>query len=301
MNVANSGAALLLLVSLTGFVGCGRSEPDSSGPVPAAAAKVPEHVAGGQPQDSAYVASGPIVVENQVDVAAQRAGVVASISADVGQQVAKGQLLAMLDDRQLAAERDATEAKLHTEEANLKDWQAETGMAEADFKRAQAMRDAGITTQEALDHAHYKLVGSQYEIDKAKHQVTNAQANLKALELELQKTHIEAPFQGMVARRYVRAGQTVAIGDRLFWISAMGPLRIRLTLPGRFINQVKTAEPVSVTSQDDPSIRHTARIVQISPVVDPASQSFEVVAEIVGPAPDLRPGMTANVRLEPVR
>jgi RND family efflux transporter MFP subunit len=295
MNISKTLLMTLLFGSFLLLSACGTSEQETLTPV--AAAKAPEHSAELPKPDGGYLASGPIVVENQVDVSAQHAGVVASVAVDVGQSVHKGELLASLDDRQLVAEREAAEAKLHSSEANLKDWEAETGVAEADYRRAQAMRDAGINTQEELDHAHYKLIGSQFEIEKAKQDVKNADASLRALDLELQKTHIAAPFDGVVARRYVRIGQTVAVGDRLFWVSALQPLIVKFTLPARLMNQVKRGGRLEISSPDNPSAIHQAKIVQVSPVVDPASESFEAVAQILGSASDLRPGMTANVRL----
>ena len=48
------------------------------------------------------------------------------------------------------------------------------------------------------------------------------------------KTRITAPFSGLVARRYVREGQSVAKGDRLFWITAESPLMMRFTLPEKY-------------------------------------------------------------------
>lgn len=299
MKMSKMFSMTLMFSSFLLVSACGKSEQETLTPL--ASAKAPEHTAELPNPDSAYLASGPIVVENQVDVSAQHAGVVASVAMDVGQPVRKGELLASLDDRQLVAEREAAEAKLHSAEANLGDWQAETGVAEADYKRAQAMHDAGINTQEELDHAHYRLVGSQYEIEKAKQDVKNADASLRALDLELQKTHIVAPFDGVVARRYVRVGQTAAIGDRLFWVTALQPLIVKFTLPAKLMNQIKRGEQLEISTPDSPSALHQAKIVQISPVVDPASESFEVVAEIIGPASDLRPGMTANVRLAPTR
>src|SRR5208282_3846238 len=103
--------------------------------------------------------------ENQIDVVALRAGVITSTMVEVGRAVKKGEVLATLDDRQLAAERDA----------------AETQVVDADLRRAQAMRDAGINTVEELDHARYKVIGSQYEIEKAKQDLSTAQHNLRAL------------------------------------------------------------------------------------------------------------------------
>jgi RND family efflux transporter MFP subunit len=250
-------------------------------------------------QENTFLTTGPIVVENQVDILALRAGVISVIQVDIGKAVHKGDLLATLDDRQIVAERDAAAAKVRSSEANLQDWEAETGVAEADFKRAQAMRDAGINTQEELDHAHYKLIGSQYEIEKAKQDLSNAQNNLRALELEAEKTRIAAPFDGIVARRYVRVGQSVAVGDRLFWLTAVAPLQVKFTLPERLLAAMKTGQTISVSSADiSPGISHAAKVIDVSPVVDPSSGTIEVVAQIEGQPADLRPGMLANIRID---
>jgi membrane fusion protein, multidrug efflux system len=187
-------------------------------------------------------------------------------------------------------------------EANLKDWEAETGVVDADLRRAQAMRDAGINTVEELDHARYKVIGSQYEIEKAKQDLSTAQHNLRSLELEMEKTRITAPFDGIVARRYTRAGQSVAVGDRLFWVTAVTPLLVKFTLPERFIAALKNGQAVTVTSADgSPAVEHAAKVIDVSPVVDPSSGTIEVQAQIEGPAPDLRPGMLASIRVAVAR
>jgi membrane fusion protein, multidrug efflux system len=289
-----------LILGLLGILpGCNsRAEPtnDISPSVTPKAVAASAPAVPADPQEP-YVASGPIVVENQVDVLAQREGMLSEILADVGEVVRKGQLLARLDDRQLAAQRDATEAKVHSCEADLQDWEAETKVAESDLKRAEQMRDAGINTQEALDHARYKYAGSQYEIEKSKRELETAQATLRDFQLELQKTRIEAPFDGVVARRYVRAGQRLASGDRLFWISAVAPLLVKFTLPERFMGRVKNGDEVYVSSASAPETQHLAKVVQVSPVVDPASDSIDVMAKLEGKPAELRPGMTASVRL----
>jgi RND family efflux transporter MFP subunit len=292
----------IILVSVSTLTGCEGAAPAGQAlphvpPKPLASSSPP--ATSGQ-QEEPYVASGPIVVENQVDVSAQREGVVTQILADVGELVHRGQLLARLDDRQLTAQRDAIEAKLHSSEANLKDWESETKVAEADFKRAELMREAGINTQEALDHAHYTYLGSQFEIDKARQDMKNAQSTLRDFELELQKTRIEAPFDGVVARRYVRAGERISSGERLFWVSAVAPLLVKFTLPERLMGKIKKGDRVYVSSLAAPQTEHAAKLIQISPVVDPASDSIDVVAKLEGKPLGLRPGMTASVRLASV-
>jgi len=250
------------------------------------------------PNDSAFVASGPVVVENQVDVAALREGVIVSIEAEPNTHVRKGQLLARLDDRQISADLDAASAKTRSIQANLKNWQAETKVLESDLARAQKLWEAGVFTKETLEHAQYKVEADKFEISRETEMLTNAQATERSLELEKEKTRITAPFDGIVARRYVRVGQKVAISDRLFWVTAVAPLEVKFTLPEHFAGKLKNGQIVSVELADgSPAVHHTATITQISPVVDPSSGTIEVVARLQGRAPDLMPGMLTNIRL----
>ena len=266
----------------------------------AAAAPVarPAPVAAPPPEDSAFVASGPIVVENQVDVAALREGVIVSILAEPNTRVHKDQLLARLDDRQISADLDAASAKTRSIQANLKNWEAETKVLESDLSRAQKLWEAGVFTKETLEHAQYKVEADKFEISRETELLSNAKSTEKSLELEKEKTRITAPFDGIVARRYVRAGQKVAIGDRLFWVTAVWPLEVKFTLPERFVGKLKNGQIVTVELADgSPAVRHTAAVRQISPVVDPSSGTIEIVARILGPTPDLRPGMLTTIRL----
>jgi membrane fusion protein (multidrug efflux system) len=285
---------MLLLAS----VACDSANPTST---VSAASVVPVNtpLAPAPVTPNSFQASGPIVVENQLDILALRAGVISAIQIDVGKTVHKGDLLASLDDRQIVAERDAAAANSRSAKANLDDWQAETGVAESDYARAKAMHDAGINTQEELDHAHYKLIGSQYEVEKARQDLDHAENSLRALDLEVEKTRITAPFDGVVARRYARVGQSVAVGDRLFWITAVSPLQVKFTLPERFLGSLKNGQTLSVSSADSPTpVNHAAKVIDVSPVVDPSSGTIEVLAQIEGAALDLRPGMLANIHIE---
>lgn len=287
-------AAILLLLVLT--TACGNSKPASaaaSTTQPAASA-----APASAPSEESFLASGPIVVENQVDVAAQREGVVAKTFVEPGTVVRKGQVLALLDDRQVAADREAAEAKVRAIEANLKNWEAEVQVLRADLERAEKMWEAQLITKQQLDHARYKVVADEYEVERERQELRNARARLRSLDLESEKTRILAPFNGVVARRYVRAGQKVALGDRLFWVTAVAPLRVKFTLPERFLGRVQRGELLSLSSADKGVDAHQAKVIQVSPVVDPSSGTIEVMAELVGPPRSLRPGMTANIRIQ---
>ncbi len=270
----------------------------SSAPTPTAAAAAPARPAP-EPQapQPSFIASGPIVVENQVDVMAQRSGVLSQIMVETGASVRKGQLLARIDDRQLTAERDAAEAKARSIDADVKNWEAESKVEANDYDRAEQMFKASLITKEQVDHAKYKSVASQFEVEREKENLRNAQNTAKALNLELEKTRIVAPFDGVVARRYVRAGQKVSENDRLFWITATSPMRVKFTLPEMYLGKVKKGSEVTVVAPAAGDQSYPAKVVLVSPVVDPSSGTIELTAELTGKPGDLRPGMTANIRL----
>jgi RND family efflux transporter MFP subunit len=242
--------------------------------------------------------SGPIIVEHQIEVMSQRDGIVAKIFVDTGARVKAGQLLAKLDDRQIAANLEAARAKSRGIEADLKNWQSEAQVLKADYARAQNLWDLGLTSEEQLQHAKYKAESDQWDIKRVEESLNTARQEQRSLEIELEKTKIIAPFQALVARRYLHEGQNVAKGDRMFWITAEGPLLMRFTVPENFFGRLKPGQLLEVNSPDVPGESHAARVKQVSPVIDPSSGTFEVLVELTGDRGTLRPGMTANIRLE---
>ena len=116
--------------------------------------------------------------------------------------------------------------------------------------------------------------------------------------LNWKKTRITAPFDGVVARRYVRVGQEVAKHDRLFWVSAVGPLRVKFSLPESYVGRMKRGTELIVATPEAANDAHPARVILVSPVVDPSSATIDVTAELEGTPAGLRPGMTVNIRLQ---
>lgn len=256
--------------------------------------KVPASV---EAADTRLTVSGPIIVEHQVDVMAQRDGLLSKILVDAPLRVKAGTVLARMDDRQIAANLEAARAKSRSIAADLKNWEADLEVLKADYGRAQHLWDLGLISEEQLQHAKYKVESDHWDIKRVQETLNTAHEEERSLELEVEKMSITAPFDGLIARRYVREGQSVSKGDRLFWVTEESPLLMRFTLPERFFGRVRSAQQFEIISPDVPGEKHSARVKEISPVVDPASGTFEVLVELTGGRGSLRPGMTANVEM----
>jgi len=298
----------VLGIALAG-AGCGDSAPVSPTvtnaanppaviPTPAPSRPAPS----AEPADSnSNIVSGPIIVEHQVEMTAQHEGIVDKIFVDAPARVKAGTLLAKMDDRQIEANLEAARAKSRSIAADLKNWEAEAQVLEADYGRAKQLWDSGLISREQLEHAKYKAESDQWDIKRVQETLNTSKQEELALELELEKSKVISPFDGLIARRYVREGQNVAKGDRLFWVTAEAPLLMRFTLPENVFGHVHMGQAFEVTSADVPGEKHTAKVKEISPVVDPASGTFEVLVELVDAPGSLRPGMTASVRLSSAR
>jgi membrane fusion protein, multidrug efflux system len=286
------------------LAGCGEVKSDSSAaasvPSPAStpiSTAPPPAVPAVAPSDDGFAASGPLIVEHQLEIAAQREGVVSKIYVEAGQRVKAGTLLAQLDDRQANANLEAARAKTRSIENDLKNWQAEAEVMKSDYVRAQKAFADGLIPQEQLEHAKYKAESEQWDIKRVTELLNNSRQEERSLELEMEKNRIVAPFDSLVARRYARQGQSIARGERLFWVTEEAPLLLRFTLPEKFLGRVKIGQTLPLSSPDVPQETHLARIKEVSPVVDPSSGTFDVLVELQGARGELRPGMTASVHL----
>ncbi len=289
--------------------GCGASSPaqvasqsashPASAAAPASSANLRSPSSAILQNAKSYTTVGPLVAVQQADIAAERDGRVVKIAVEIGDHVQKGQVLALLDDSMLRTSCDAQKARVASLHAQILDWQAEQKSVEADLHRADTMRADKIISQESWEHVKYKLDETVAEVARRRADETVAEDELEAANLQLEKSRIVAPFAGVVGRSSVRIAQQVKEGDVLFWITAIAPLRILFTVPESEMAAFSNGAALELTTPDYPSLRQPARILRVSPVVDPASGSVQIIGAVVHPSPLLKPGMSMQVRLAP--
>jgi RND family efflux transporter MFP subunit len=262
------------------------SAPAAQPPAPAAATKTSEI------GDILTVLS----VEHQVDVPTQTDGVVAEIIKDEGSSVRAGEILARLDDRTITAELEKAQADHRVAQNNVGYQDAEVKAKAANYRRQQKLREYGLSSEADLEHAEFEAKGAEFDLASWKANLEKTQAEIRRLEAELDKTRIRAPFAGMVAHRYIRMGQGVSKTDKCFRISQLSPLLVQFQVPESAGRRPERGAPVSLSLVDDSNRALTARIVNVGPTVDPASDSYNVTAQLTGSGlSDLRPGMSVRV------
>lgn len=235
-------------------------------------------------------------VEHSVDLLAQREGVVEKISYDQDSWAEKGAVMAQLDDRELQTRLQNARLDLEIAQNNLKYAQAQSKAMNAEYRRQQELHKYGLGSDSALDEAEFKANGAGFDEESWRATVTRKQFEIHALELEMEKTRIIAPFGGYVARRYIREGQNVVKNDPCFRLSQLAPLEVRFLVPASAGGRPKNGAALKVVAVDDASRTYQARVKLVSPTIDPASGSYDVTAQLTQPDLNrLRPGMAVKV------
>ncbi|HEV2615156.1 MAG TPA: efflux RND transporter periplasmic adaptor subunit [Candidatus Acidoferrales bacterium] len=295
-------AAIVIAMALgLGMAACGNpaaaSNPSTdplshSVSAPSVAAPAGAKASAPQPLEILSVLS----VEKAVDVTAQRDGVVLTTESDEGSVVRTGQELARLDDSTLEAELQKAQSDLLVSENNVKYKQAEQQAKNAQLKRQQLLRASGLSSDADLEQAQFEAKGAGYELDSWRQEVKSSQAQINELQIEIAKTRIGAPFSGVLVRRYIRQGQQVAKNDKCFRVSQLGPLEVEFQIPETAGQRPASGAVFTLELAEDVGQAYSARVDRVSPTVDPASDSYDVVARLIGSnSSGLRPGMSVRI------
>ena len=303
-SIRLSAAAILMALPSTGCDSRPQAQAASIATPTTAAPAAPRSSGAPAPSSDTsdarhFTTNGPLVAEQQADIAAERDGRIAQIAVEIGDHVRKGQLLALLDDRALRLVCESQKAHVASLHAQVAEWEAEEKSGESDLRRADIMRSEKIRSEEDWEHVKYKLDETIAEVARYRAEEVAAQADLETAKLQLEQSRIVAPFGGVVGRSSVRSTQEVKKGDVLFWITAVAPLHILFTVPESAMGAFPVGASLELTTADYPGLRQSARVLRVSPVVDPASGSVQVIGLVSHTSPLLKPGMSMQVRLSP--
>lgn len=213
---------------------------------------------------------GQLESESSVEVRPELDGIIESIDFIEGQTVKKGDVLISLRDKEQAA---------HVREAR-----ARAKLAEEIFRRITALQQ--------------KEVSAQAEYDKASAELEVARAEVQLREVELNKTKVRAPFDGVVGARRVSPGERVRRSTILVRIDAVDRLQLVFAVPEIGVPFVRTGMPVKISVKPFPEIRFDGEVFFVSPTLDAATRRLTLKAWVPNPGRKLQPGLFAQLEVQ---
>jgi HlyD family secretion protein len=283
------------------------------------------------PLQAAVSATGTVTPVRQVQISSQVSGQIKELFVDFNTEVRSGQLIAQLDPqtfeyrvRQSTADVEAARASVLTAQANVQSAlaqvtraQGDLGEAQRDEKRKQDLLAQNFISPAELDTARSKsasLAGAlkvaQAQVDVAQAQAQNAQAIVKQRDAQLQqarvdleRTQIRSPVDGIVIKRSVEVGQTVAASlqaPELFVIARnLSDMQVEAAIDEADISRVRDGQKVSFSIDAFPGRSFEGAVRQVRKAAVSAQNvvSYTVVVGFANPGSLMLPGMTANVRI----
>jgi membrane fusion protein (multidrug efflux system) len=222
--------------------------------------------------DIAAVFSGTanLEAEEEATVVAKVSGVVRKIYVEEGMEVTRGQVLAKLDDEQLALRHNQARANLNK--------------SRNEFIRSEELFGKKLISEDAFDKVKYEYEASKASFDLSK--------------LELDYSEIRAPINGVISERFIKVGNMININQETFRITDFDPLNALLFVPERNMNKLSAGQNVRMQVDALPGETFTGKISRISPVVDPNSGTFKVTVEVKADRRRLlKPGMFGRVNI----
>jgi RND family efflux transporter MFP subunit len=248
---------------------------------------------------AAAPALGCLIEPDRVaDVGSPVVAVIDSVEVERGQTVRKGQVLVIL---RAGVERAAFDAARTRADANA-DLNATAANAKFNRERLERAEDLfrqNFISQQALDQARTEAQLADQKLTQAREQQTVSAHERGMAAAQLSQRVIRSPMDGVVAERYMSAGER-ADDKPLLRIARIDPLRVQLVVPTSLYGQVQADSAVSVVP-DLPGARAViARVVMVDKVIDPASNTFRVQLALPNPDMSLPAGLRCKAELGPL-
>ncbi|MFM8818939.1 MAG: efflux RND transporter periplasmic adaptor subunit [Phenylobacterium sp.] len=285
------GALILLGLVGFGFRSC-RSEPE------APPYRTGEVEAGALVQTVS--ASGVIEAMVTVEVGSQISGQIQSVMVDFNDRVKAGQVLAELDPQTYQSRLRLGQADVAAGEAAVRQAEAQAQQARQELTRRQALADQGYYSQSALEAVEAQARTSAAALEVARARVQQSRASLRTTEVDLSRTRIVSPIDGVVVLRAIEPGQTVAASFQapvLFRIARdFDRVKVKISVDEADIGGVKEGQAVtfSVDAFPDQVFEGVVTQVRKQPVTEQNVVAYTVMAEAANTGGRLLPGMTAN-------
>lgn len=234
-------------------------------------------------------ATGTINPVALINVGSQVSGTVAELHADFNDRVKKGQVLLKLEPTIFNAQVGQAEASIASARANLQ-------LAQATYKRNEQLVAQNFVSSLALDQ-------SRREMDVAAANLKLAQAQFERARADLNNSVIRSPIDGVVIKRTIDLGQTVAASfntPNLFQIANdLTKMQIDTSVSEADVGLLKDGLPARfvVDAYPDREFNATMRQFRLAPNVVQNVVTYNVVLDVDNADELLKPGMTAQVRL----
>src|SRR5207249_10023287 len=249
-------------------------------------------------------ATGTLQAVTTVQVGSQVSGNISWLGVDFNSIVRKGQVIARLDPSLFEAQLQQARANLAKAQADVEHNQVALVDAQQKYTRAKELAARSLLPLSDLDAAKIAVDSAQAMLQSSQATVSQSQANLNQAQVSLDHTVITAPIDGIVIQRSVDVGQTVAASMQaptLFVIAAdLTKMQVNANIDEADVGRIRPDQAVTfhVDAYAGETLEGTVAQIRLQPVVVQHATTYGTVIDVPNTQLKLKPGMTANVKVE---
>jgi len=263
---------------------------------------------------------GSLAADEEVIVSAQAAGELSQLNVDFGSYVAKGQVIAQIDQRDAKLKVDQAEATLKQTMARLgmKDGEkfdrnqnpdVRVAKAQLDWEKMSLDRQTQLVENGDVSRAVYDQALTTYNLAQARYQaafdavnqqlavVEQQRASLDLAKKAVSDTVVRAPISGAVKEKHSSRGTYLPVNGKIVTLVKINPLRLRADIPEYAAASVRTGQTMTLKTEAFSDRTFTGRVVRIGASLNEQTRALTVEAEVANPNNLLRPGMFAKSSL----
>jgi len=212
--------------------------------------------------------TGTVRAIQEIDLSSETSGKVIGLHINEGSEVTAGDLLVKVNDNDLQAELARLESNIE--------------LFEETSERQQQLFERGGATQEDYDNTLMQL--------------NNLRAEHATVMVQIDRTEVRAPFDGIVGLTYISEGAYVTPSTRIASLQNTDSVRVDFTIPERYSANVRMGNQINFEVQGVDSL-FTGEVIATEPQIDPRTRTVQVRAVAENPGRVLNPGAFANVEL----
>ena len=247
------------------------------------------------PVSQTFEAGGVVKARMTAQMSPRIAAELRELTVQPGERVRKGQIVAVLDDRDLAANRARAHASVAAAQsgaasagAERESAEARLALARANHQRIEQLRERNSATPQELDRATAELHmadagvrAARARVDEASASVTAAQAAARSADASASFSTIAAPFDGLVTNRLLEPGNMAAPGTPLLTMETTDGFRLEVQIDAARARAIEVGDAVAVEIEgQDEADTLTGRVVEVARAIDPGTHAFVVKIQL---------------------
>ena len=247
-------------------------------------------------------ATGYVVAQRKAAVASKATGRLEWLGVREGSTVKAGEIIARLENRDVAAQMDQAAANIKVAQANLEQGEAELKDAERALRRSADLLDKKFVSAAAHDVAVARHARAQAAIAGFRASIAAARANHRAAQVAVEQTLIRAPFDGIVLTKNANVGDVItpfssALGSQaaVVTMADMSTLEVEADVSEQNIGKVQLGQPCEIQLDALPEGRFRCEAHRVVPTVDRSKATVTVKVRFIDKDPRVLPEMSAKV------